>query len=83
MDRVKRKKIPAMSSRRLIKLLGRAGAVFDRQGKGDHGIYRREVTGKVMKAPVLQGKNELPAEYSLMVFKQLGLSDEQINELFQ
>jgi len=81
--KVKRKKIPAMSSRKLMKLLGQGGAVFDRPGKGDHGIYRREVKGKVMKAPVLQGKKELPPEYSLLVFKQLGLSDEEINELLE
>jgi predicted RNA binding protein YcfA (HicA-like mRNA interferase family) len=49
MDKVKRKKIPAMSSRKLIKLLGQAGTVFDRNGKGDHAIYRREVKGKVTK----------------------------------
>jgi predicted RNA binding protein YcfA (HicA-like mRNA interferase family) len=60
MDKVKRKKLPAMfgsltdakgfrSSRKLIKLLGQAGAVFDRSGKGDHAIYRREVKGKVTK----------------------------------
>jgi hypothetical protein len=34
-----------------------------------------------MKAPVLQ--KELPPEYSLMVFKQLGLSDEEINKLLE
>ena len=83
MAKVKRRKIPAMSSRKLIKLPERAGAIFDREGKGDHGIYRREVKGKVMKAPVLQDKKELPPEYSLMVFKQLGLSDEEINELLE
>jgi len=83
MAKVKRRKIPAMSSGKLIRLLERGGAVFDREGRGDHGIYKREVKGKVMKAPVLQGKKELPPEYSLMVFKQLGLSDEEINELFE
>lgn len=83
MAKVKRNKIPAMSSRKLIKLLERAGAIFDREGRGDHAIYRREVKGKVVKAPVLQGKKELPPEYSLIVFKQLGLSDEEINELLE
>jgi predicted RNA binding protein YcfA (HicA-like mRNA interferase family) len=83
MDKIKRKKIPAMSSRKLIKLLRQTGAVFDRNGRGDHVIYRREVKGKLMKAPVLQGKKELPPEYSLMVFKQLGLSDEEINKLLK
>ena len=72
-----------MSSKKLIKLLEQAGASFDRQGKGDHAIYRREVKGKVLKAPVLQGKNNLPPEYSLVVFKQLGLTDEEISRLLR
>ena len=46
MAEVKRRKIPAMSSRKLIRLLERAGAVFDREGRGDHAIYKREVRGK-------------------------------------
>jgi len=32
----KRSKIPSMSSKKLIKLLEQAGAVFDREGRGDH-----------------------------------------------
>ena len=83
MTKIQRKKIPAMSSRKLIKLLRNAGAVFDREGKGDHVIYRRDTNGKVMKAPVIQGKTELPPQYSLMVFKQLGLSDEEINKVLK
>jgi len=83
MAEVKRRKIPAMSSRKLIRLLERADAVFDREGRGDHAIYKREVRGKAMKAPVLQSKKELPPEYSFMVFKQLGLSHEEINELLE
>lgn len=51
-----------MSSKKLIRLLEQAGASFDRRGKGDHAIYRREVRGRVLKAPVLQGKNNLPPE---------------------
>ncbi len=79
----KRRRIPAMSSKKLVKLLEHAGASFDRRGKGDHVIYEREVSGKVLKAPVLWGKNELPPEYSLVVFRQLGLTDEEINQLLQ
>ena len=79
----KRGKIPAMSSKKLVKLLEQAGVSFDRRGKGDHVIYKREIGGKVLKAPVLWGKKELPPEYSLVVFKQLGLTDEEINQLLQ
>ncbi|HEC65982.1 MAG TPA: type II toxin-antitoxin system HicA family toxin [bacterium] len=64
-----------------MKLLEQAGAVFDREGRGDHIIYKREVGGKLLKAPVLESKKELPPEYSLMVFKQLGITDDEINKL--
>ena len=70
-----------MSSKKLIKLLEQAGASFDRQGKGDHVIYKRGIGGRVLKAPILWGKKELPPEYSLVVFKQLGLTDEEINQI--
>jgi len=79
----KRGKIPAMSSKKLVKLLEQAGASFDRRGKGDHIIYKREIGGKLLKAPVLWGKKELPPAYSLVVFKQLGLTDEELNQLLQ
>ena len=72
-----------MSSRKLIRLVKRAGAVFDREGKGDHVIYKRVAERRVLKAPILQGKSELPPEYCLMVFKQLGLTDKEINELLK
>jgi len=72
-----------MSSKKLIKLLEQAGAVFDREGRGDHIIYKRKVEGKLMKAPVLENKKELPPEYSLMVFKQLGITDNEINRLLE
>ena len=79
----KRRKIPPMSSRKLISLVKKAGAVFDREGKGDHGIYKRVVERRLLKAPILQGKRELPPEYCLMVFKQLGVTDKKINELLK
>ena len=77
----RKKRIPAMSSRKLVRLLRKAGADFDRWGKGDHAIYRREVKGGVRKEPVMMGKNELRPEYSLMVFRQLGMTDEEIDEV--
>ena len=67
---VKRSKVQAMSSKKLVKLLEQAGASFDRRGKGDHVIYKREISGKVLKEPVLWEKKELPPEYSLVVFKR-------------
>jgi predicted RNase H-like HicB family nuclease len=46
-------------SRKLVKLLLQAGAEFDREGKGDHSIYRRVVGGIMLKVPVRIGQREL------------------------
>ncbi|MDI6891048.1 MAG: type II toxin-antitoxin system HicA family toxin [Thermodesulfovibrionales bacterium] len=70
-----------MSSRKLIRIVERAGAVFDREGKGDHVIYKRIAGGRLLKAPILQWKSELTPEYCLIVFRQSGLTDEEINDL--
>jgi len=70
-----------MPSRKLAKLLLQAGAEFDREGKGDHSIFRRVVGETVLKAPVRVGQRELRPEYCLMVFRQLGLSDEEIDAI--
>ena len=75
------KKIPSMSSRKLVKLILKGGAEFDREGKGDHTIYKRTVGDRIHKAPVLMGKSELRPEYCLIVFRQLKFSDEEINRL--
>ena len=77
----RRKTIPSMSSRKLVKILLKAGVEFDREGKGDHSIYKRRVAGRIYKAPIQMGKNELRPEYCLIVFKQLRFTDEKINEL--
>lgn len=77
----RRKRVPPMPSRKLVKLLLQAGAGFDREGKGDHSIYRRVVDGVVLKAPVRMGQRELRPEYCLMVFRQLGLTDKEIDSL--
>ncbi|MEW6104386.1 MAG: type II toxin-antitoxin system HicA family toxin [bacterium] len=78
---VKRRKISSMSSKKLIRLITKGGAEFDREGKGDHIIYKRMVKGRLMKAPILENKQELPGIYCLMIFKQLGFSDGEINKL--
>jgi hypothetical protein len=70
-----------MSSRKLVRLLRKAEAIRDREGKGDHTIYKRVVNNQIRKAPVQMGKRELPPEYCLIVFKQLGLTDEEIDNL--
>ena len=45
-------KVPSMSSKALIKLLEKGGAIFGRQGKTDYAIYSRVVEGKRYSAPV-------------------------------
>ena len=77
----RRKPIPSMSSRKLIRLLSKGGAVFDREGKGDHTIYKRIVKDRIYKAPVQMGKPELRPEYCLIVFKQHGFTDKEIDRL--
>ena len=42
-------KIPSMSSKALVKLVQKGGAVFVRQGKTDHAIYSRMFKGKLKK----------------------------------
>jgi predicted RNA binding protein YcfA (HicA-like mRNA interferase family) len=76
-----RRKIPAMSSKKLVKLVKDAGAYFVRHGKGDHDIFERIVAGQRKAAPIQMGKSELRPEYCLMVFRQLGMSDEDINSV--
>jgi predicted RNA binding protein YcfA (HicA-like mRNA interferase family) len=52
-------KVPSMSSRKLIRLLEKGGAIFVRQGKTDHAIYSRIVAGKRYSTPVQMGKKTL------------------------
>ncbi|MBI3193141.1 MAG: type II toxin-antitoxin system HicA family toxin [Ignavibacteriae bacterium] len=76
-----RKKIPPMPSRELVRLVERTGAYFKRHGKGDHAIFERIVNGLKRAAPIQMGKRELRPEYCLQVFRQLGITDDEINEL--
>jgi predicted RNA binding protein YcfA (HicA-like mRNA interferase family) len=78
-----RKKIPPMSSRELVRLVVNSGAYFKRHGKGDHDIFERVVGGTKRAAPIQMGKRELRPEYSLRVFRQLGLADEDINRILE
>lgn len=52
-------KVPSFSSKELIKLLEKGGAIFVRQGSTDHAIYSRTVEGKRFSAPVQMGKKTL------------------------
>ncbi len=74
-------KIPSMSSKELVKLLIKSGAFFVRQGKTDHAIYARMVDGKKFSAPVQMGKKSLNPVYCKRVFRQLKLTDSEINNI--
>ena len=56
-------KIPSMSSKKLLDLLEKGGAIFVRQGATDHAIYSRVVEGKRYSAPVQMGKKTLDPVY--------------------
>ncbi|MEW6619049.1 MAG: hypothetical protein AB1422_06845 [bacterium] len=45
-------KIPALSSKELVRLLEKGGVVFVRQGPTDHAIYSRIVEGRRYSTPV-------------------------------
>ena len=76
-------KVPSMSSKALIKLLEKDGAIFVRQGKTDHAIYSRIVEGKRYSAPVQMGKKTLDPVYCKRVLRQLKFTDEEIKKLLQ
>jgi len=63
-------KIPSLSSRELVKLLEKGGAVFVRQGSTDHAIYSRIVEGRRYSAPIQMGKKTLDPIYCKRVFSQ-------------
>lgn len=74
-------KIPSMSSKKLLDLLEKGGAIFVRQGATDHAIYSRVVEGKRYSAPVQTGKKTLDPVYCKRVFRQLRFTDAEIEKL--
>ena len=76
-------KLPSLSSKQLVKILQKGGAVFVRQGKTDHAIYARIVEGKRYSAPVQMGKKSLDPVYGKRVLKQLQFTDDEIKEFLE
>lgn len=74
-------KLPSLSSKELIKLLEKSGAIFVRQGSTDHAIYSRIVEGKRFSAPVQMGKKTLDPVYCKRVLRQLKFTDAEIESL--
>lgn len=76
-------KVPSMSSKELIRLLEKGGAVFVRQGSTDHAIYSRNVEGKRYSAPIQMGKKTLDPVYCKRVLRQLKFTDDEIENLLE
>lgn len=74
-------KFPSLSSKQLVQLLQNHGAVFKRHGRGDHAIYERIVAGKRYAAPIIHGKKTLSPIYVKQVLRQLGFTQEEIDQL--
>jgi len=73
-------KVPSLSSKKLVKLLEKGGAIFVRQGPTDHAIYSRVVEGKRYSAPVQMGKKTLDPVYCKRVLRQLKFRDAEIEK---
>jgi len=76
-------KMPSLSSRELVKLLEKGGAVLVRQGPTDHAIYSRIDGGRRYSAPVQMGKKTLDPIYCKRVLRQLKFTDEEIKQLLK
>jgi predicted RNA binding protein YcfA (HicA-like mRNA interferase family) len=75
------KDIPALKPRELIHLLEAAGCNYYREDKGDHRLYARQVGGQKRVVPIDMGARELSPVYVLRIFRQFGLTDQEINKL--
>lgn len=73
--------LPSLKPKELIKLLEKGGWTFYREGKGDHRLYIREVTGQRRVVPIDMGAGEMPPGYVLRIFRQFGFTDEEIESL--
>ena len=75
-------KVPSMSSKELVRVLEKGGAIFVRQGATDHAIYSRTVEGRRYSVPVQSGKKSLDPAYCRRVLRQIHFTDEEIEALF-
>jgi len=76
-------RLPSLSSRELVKLLEKGGAILARQGSTDHAIYCRHIEGRRYSAPVQMGKKSLDPAYCKRVFRQLKFTDQEIEGLLK
>ncbi len=77
------KNIPSLKPKELIRILESGGCAFLREGKGDHKLYFRYHEGKKRVVPIDMGANELSPPYVLRIFRQFGLTDDEIEALLK
>ena len=75
------KKIPPMSSQKLVKILNQGNARFVRQNGTSHAIFEREKDGRMYRTPVIMAKSDLSSKYVKLVLRQLGFTDSEIEAL--
>lgn len=73
--------IPSLKPRELIRLLESAGRSYYREGRGDHCLYMRVVAGQKRVVPIDMGIREFSPVYVLRIFRQFGLTDQEIDDL--
>lgn len=74
-------KIPPMPSRKFVALLAKGNARLIRQRGTSHAIFERISGGITYHAPVVMAKDELSSHYILIVLRQLGFTDDEIDNL--
>lgn len=75
------KNVPSLKPRELIRLLETVGCSYHREGKGDHRLYMRVVNGQKRVVPIDMGVREFSPVYVLRIFRQFGLTDQEIEDL--
>ena len=77
------KNVPSLKANQLIRLLRSAGCEFYREGRGDHKLYVRQVSGQKRVVPIDMGQKEFSPPYVLRIFRQFGFTDEEIEKLLE
>ena len=75
------KNVPSLKPKKLIRLIEQGGCSFYREGKGDHKLYVRYLKGTKRVVPIDMGEKEFSPPYVLRIFRQFGLTDEEIEGL--
>lgn len=73
--------IPSLKPRELIRLLESAGCSSYREGRGDHRLYMSVVAGQKRVVSIDMGIREFSPVYVLRIFRQFGLTDQEIDDL--